>query len=89
MTKRAKPRPPPGRHHAPLHVLVAAVTAAERGEPMRSTHDLADEIGCVAHGIAMAVLRLERAGVVRRIQKNGRRRLLIVRTGAATAEVEE
>jgi DNA-binding MarR family transcriptional regulator len=72
--------------NTPLHVLVAAVTAAERGEQMPPTADLADAIGCAPHGVAMAVKRLEAAGVVRRLSDKGsRRRLLIVRTGAATA----
>lgn len=79
MTKR-------GTHNVPFHVLVAAVTAAERREPMPSTTELAEAIGCVPHGITMAVKRLERAGVLKRINDGGRRRLMVVRTGAATAE---
>ena len=75
-------------HNVPLHVLVEVVTAAERGEPLPSTADLAAQIGGVEHGIAMAIARLERAGVVRRLNTRGKaRRLLVVRTGAATAEV--
>ena len=76
------------RHNTPFHVLVAAVTAAERGDPMPSTDDLAAQIGCVPHGVAMAVARLEKAGVLKRVNAKGRRRLVIVRTGAATAVAE-
>ena len=74
-------------HNTPLHVLVAAVTAAERGQPMPGTDELAASIGCVPHGVAMAVARLEKAGVLKRLNGRGKaRRLLVVRTGAATAE---
>ena len=68
------------------HVLVAAVTAAERGEPMPTTAELAERIGCAPHEIAMAVTALERAGILKRLSRPGtRRRLLVVQTGAATA----
>lgn len=83
------PAPSRRTHNAPFHVLVAAVTAAERGEPMPSTAELARRIGCVAHGVAMAVARLEDAGVLKRLHEvGGRRRLLIVQTGRATAIAE-
>ena len=75
-----------------LHVLVAAVTAAERGEPMPRTDELAGRIGCAPHGVAMAVSHLERQGILKRLHAPGRpfarRRLMVVATGAATAEVD-
>lgn len=74
-----------GRHNAPLHVLVAAVTAAERGLPMPRRADLAAEIGCVEHGVTMAMASLERRGVLRRIGD----RVRIERTGATTAPAVE
>lgn len=74
--------------NTPFHILVAAVTAAERGDPMPLSADLAVEIGCKEHGVAMAVARLEKAGVLKSLGVKGqRRRLLVVKTGAATAEV--
>lgn len=77
------------RLHTRAHVLVAAVTAAERGEPMPPTSELAAEIGCAPHGVAMAIAHLEAAGVVKRLsESHSRRRLLIVKTGAATAAVD-
>jgi DNA-binding MarR family transcriptional regulator len=77
-----------GQHNAPLHVLVAAVTAAERGEAMPTAVALAQRIGCVSHGVTMAFARLERAGVLQRIGGNGRKRILVVGTGAMTAAAE-
>lgn len=77
---------PRGTHNVREHVLVAAVTAAERGEQMPTTATLAAEIGCQPHGITMAVISLEKRGAIKRINDGGRRRLLICRTGAATAE---
>jgi hypothetical protein len=74
-----------GRHNTPLHVLVAVVTAAERGLPMPRRADLAAEIGCVEHNVSMAMLSLERRGVLRRVGD----RVLVTRTGAATAGVGE
>jgi DNA-binding MarR family transcriptional regulator len=69
-----------------LNVLVAAVTAAERGAPMPITAALAERLGCAPHAIAMAVASLERAGILKRLSKPGtRRRVLVVQTGAATA----
>lgn len=78
-----------GKHNTPLHVLVAAVTAAERDEPMPSQAELAAQIGCVPHGVAMAMGRLERAGVLKRVGDAGKKRVLVVRTGAMTAEAGE
>jgi len=77
-----------GTHNAPLHVLVAAVTAAERGLAMPTAVALAEQIGCVSHGVTMAFASLERRGVLRRIGRIGRKRILIVGTGAMTAEAE-
>lgn len=78
-----------GQHNAALHVLVAAVTAAERREPMPSNSCLAEQIGCARHGVTMAVAGLEKRGLLRRIGIDGKRRILVVKTGAATAEVGE
>jgi DNA-binding MarR family transcriptional regulator len=78
-----------GQHNAALHVLVAAVTAAERRQPMPSNSALAAEIGCARHGVTMAVAGLERRGVLRRIGDGGKRRIMVVKTGAATAEAGE
>jgi DNA-binding MarR family transcriptional regulator len=78
------------RHHAALHVLVAAVTAAERDEPMPKRDDLASEIGCAPAAVSMALASLEGRGVIERIggAKPGRPpRVRVVRTGAATKEV--
>lgn len=72
-----------------LHVLVAAVTAAERKLPMPSTADLVEQIGGTAHGISMAVAGLERKGILARLDNGGRRRVLIRATGAATAETRK
>jgi len=70
-----------------LRVLVAAVTAAERGEPMPTTAELLEQIGGAPNGIAMAVSALERKGLVKRLNQQGNRmRLMICATGAATAE---
>lgn len=79
-----------GQHNAPLHVLVAAVTAAERGEPMPTHAQLAEDIGCVPHNVTMALAGLERRGVLQRVPApGGRKRVLIARTGAMTAEAGE
>jgi len=77
-----------GRHNVPLHVLVATVTAAERGLTMPTAAALAAQIGGVAHGVTMAFASLERRGVLQRIGGNGKKRILIVGTGAMTAEAE-
>lgn len=77
-----------GKHNAPLHVLVAAVTAAERNEPMPTRAELAADIGCVEHGVTMALAGLERRGVLQRVGGPGRKRVLVVKTGAMTAEAE-
>ena len=72
-----------------LRILVAAVTAAERKEPMPSTSELVAEIGCVRHAVPMAVNDLEKRGILRRLHGAGdRMRLMICATGAATAEAE-
>mgnify|MGYP000349515324 CR=1 FL=1 len=82
------PRKRPPHAGTKLKVLVAAVTAAERGEPMPTVAELKDRIGCVEHGVSMALLDLERRGVIERIgTRGGRLRVLIKDTGAATAEV--
>lgn len=71
------------------HVLIAAVTAAERGDAMPTVTDMAGQIGCRTQNISMAMLHLERKGLIRRLGSPGRRqRVLVVPTGAATAEVE-
>lgn len=78
-----------GEHNATLHVLVAAVTAAERKRPMPTTEALAAEIGCVRHGVSMALAYLERVGVIKRLngpEARGRVRVMICATGAATGE---
>jgi len=83
MTKR-------GRLAVKLHVLVAAVTAAERKDPMPTTAELSKTIGCAPHGISMAVSDLETRGLIRRLNakdSGGRLRLMICSTGSATAEV--
>lgn len=76
-----------GTYHATLRVLTHAVTAAERGLPMPKTEDMAADMGCGAPNVTMAVTRLVKAGVLRRLNSQGKRlRLLVVQTGAATAE---
>lgn len=70
-----------------LHVLVAAVTAAERNEPMPTTAEILQNVGGAPNSVAMAVVDLERRGIVKRLHKpRTRMRLLICATGAATAE---
>ena len=70
------------------HVLVAAVTAAERGDLMPATTDLAERLKCRPQDVSMAMLHLERKGLVKRLGQPGfRQRVLVVSTGAATAEV--
>lgn len=72
-----------------LRLLVAAVTAAERGEPMPSTAELMAALKCGSSSIGMGFARLERAEVLRNVASGkGRRRVLVVGTGALTAEVE-
>lgn len=69
-------------------VLVAAVTAAERGDLMPSTSSLATKLACRSQDISMALLALERKGLVKRLGRPGLpQRVLVISTGAATAEV--
>ena len=71
-----------------LRLLILAVTAAERGEPMPSTAELMAALQCGSSSIGMGFARLERAGVLRNVAAGkGRRRILVVSTGACTAEV--
>jgi hypothetical protein len=69
---------------ANLHVLVAAVTAAERGEPMPPNTELHARIGGAPNGPAMALLHLERAGIIERHGRGRTRRVVIKATGAST-----
>lgn len=75
-----------GTFDVKLHVLVAAVTCAERGQPLPLLADMARAIGCPRHNVSMALTDLERRGVVLRLSARGRRaRLRILATGKETA----
>lgn len=77
------------RPHTTLHVLVAAVTAAERNQAMPAREALASDIGCAPHQVSASLASLERRGIIERVggAKPGRPpRVRIVRTDVTTKE---
>jgi DNA-binding MarR family transcriptional regulator len=68
-------------------VLDAVLRAADRGEPMPLTKELAHRAGCSLAAVTMALGRLEADGVLRRVSGRGkpRRVVEVVATGRRTA----